>query len=73
MSWREGEWGRSYNGNCCSVRSRWGGRIMGRRLVFTISWQRFGGLRKVTEGGLMKRSWVDGSEERMWKPSLRIR
>ena len=26
----------------------------------------------MTEGGLMGRSWVDGSEERMWKPSLRI-
>ena len=40
-----------------------GGRIMGQRLVSTISWWRFGGLRKVTEGGLMRRSWVDGSEE----------
>ena len=27
-----------------------GGNIMGRRLVSTISWQRFGGLQKVTEG-----------------------
>ena len=43
------------------------------RLVSTISWRRIGGLCKVTEGGLMSRSWVDGSEERMWKPSLRIR
>ena len=24
-------------------------------------------------GGLVRRSWVEGSEERMWKPSLRIR
>ena len=31
-----------------------------------------GGLRKVTDGDLM-RSWVDGYKERMWKPSLRIR
>ena len=23
-------------------------------------------------GGLVRRSWVDGSEERIWKPSLRI-
>ena len=30
------------------------------------------GLRKVIEGALMRRSWVDESEERMWKPSLRI-
>ena len=44
-----------------------------RRLVSAISWRRFGGLQKGTEGGLMRRSWVDGSEERMWKPSLRIR
>ena len=29
MSWREGEWGRSYNGVCCRVWSRRGGRIMG--------------------------------------------
>ena len=28
--------------------------------------------RKVTDG-LVRRSWVDGSEERIWKPSLRIR
>ena len=32
-----------------------------------------GGFRKVTEGDLVRRSWVDGSEERIWKPSLRIR
>ena len=24
------------------------------------------------KGGLIRRSWVDGSEERIWKPSLRI-
>ena len=27
---------------------------------------------KVTEGALVRKSWVEGSEERMWKPSLRI-
>ena len=32
-----------------------------------------GGFRKMTEGSLVRRSWVDGSEERIWKPSLRIR
>ena len=32
-----------------------------------------GSFRKVAEGGLVRRSWVDGSEERIWKPSLRIR
>ena len=26
-----------------------------------------------TEEGLVSRSWVDGSEERIWKPSLKIR
>ena len=50
-----------------------GGRIVGAKAVSTISWRRFGGLQKVTEGGLMRMSWMDGSEERMWKPSLRIR
>ena len=30
------------------------------------------GFQKVTDGGLVRRSWVDGSEERIWKPSLRI-
>ena len=24
-------------------------------------------------GGLVRRSWVDGSQERIWNPSLRIR
>ena len=47
--------------------------LWGQRLVSIISWRRFGGLWKVTEGGLMRRSWVHGSEKRMWKPSLRIR
>ena len=28
---------------------------------------------KVTDGGLVRRSWVHGSEERIWKPSLKIR
>ena len=30
------------------------------------------GFRKVIHGGLVRRSWVDGSEERIWKPSLRL-
>ena len=46
--------------------------LWGERLVPTISWWRFD-LRKVTEGGLIRRSRMDGSEERMWRPSLRIR
>ena len=44
----------------------------GRRLMSTMSWQRLGDFQKVTEGGLVRRSF-DGSEERMWKPSLRVR
>ena len=31
------------------------------------------GLQKVTEDNLVGRLWVDGSKERTWKPSLRIR
>ena len=64
MSWQEGEWSRFYTRVCCRVGSWWG-------------WQDYRcggwGLRNVIEGGLMRMSWVDGSEERMWKPSLRIR
>ena len=30
------------------------------------------GFQKVTEGGLVRRSWVDGTEERIWEPFLRI-
>ena len=29
-------------------------------------------LAKVTDRGLVRRSWVDASEERIWEPSLRI-
>ena len=47
--------------------------LWGQRLVSTMSWRRLGVFRKVTDGGLVRRSWVDGSEERMWKPYLRIR
>ena len=32
-------------------------------------WQRFVSLRKVMEGDFVRRFWVDGSEERLWKPS----
>ena len=50
-----------------------GDRIMGVEAGVHHKLARLGGLRKVTEGGLVRRSWVEGSEERMWKPSLRIR
>ena len=46
--------------------------LWGWRLVSTVSWRRLGGFRKMTDGGSVRRSWVDGSEERIWKPSLRI-
>ena len=36
------------------------GRIMGAEVEVGEFW-------KLTEGGLMRRSWIDGSEERMWK------
>ena len=45
--------------------------LWGRRLVSTMSWRRLGGFRKVADAGLVGRSWVDGSEERIWKPFLR--
>ena len=32
-----------------------------------------GGFLNVTEGDLVRQSQVDGSKERIWKPSLRIR
>ena len=34
--------------------------------------QRLEGLEKVTEGGLVRRSWVEESKEKIWKPSLRM-
>ena len=46
--------------------------LWGQRFVSTMSWQRIGCFQKVTDGGLVRRSWVNGSEERIWKPSLRI-
>ena len=48
------------------------GRIMGVETSVQNELVEVGGLRKVTEGGLVRWSWVDGSWDRMWKPSLRI-
>ena len=50
-----------------------GGSAVGTETHVDMSWQRLGGFWKVIHGGLVRRSWVDGSEERIWKPSLRIR
>ena len=47
--------------------------LWGQRLVSTMSWQRLGGFQKVRDRRFGKEVWVDGSEERIWKPSLRIR
>ena len=43
--------------------------LWGQRLMPTISWRRLGSFWKVTEGGSVRRSWIDGSEERIWKSS----
>ena len=50
-----------------------GGGIMGVEASVHHKLAEVGWFAKVTEGGLVRRSWVDGSEERIWKPSLRIR
>ena len=56
MSWQEGEGGRSYTGVCCRAQAGGVAGLWVQRLVSTISWRRFGGLRKVTEGGP---GWMD--------------
>ena len=60
------------SGSTARSGANWGGSTEGMRLVSTMSWRRLGGFRKVTDGGLVRRSWVDGSEERIEKSSLRI-
>ena len=53
--------------------SRGGGMIMGTETCVNSELAEVvEGLQSVTEGGLVRRTWVDGSEERMWKCSLRI-
>ena len=46
-----------------------GGRPVGAEASVHNELVEVGGFLKVTEGGLVRRSWVEGSEERMWKPS----
>ena len=65
-------WTSLASGSITGLRASEGGRITGWRLVSTMSWRRLGGFQKVTEGDLVRRSWVDGSMERIWKPSLKI-
>ena len=50
-----------------------GGSTVGTETLVDIELAKVGGFRKVTDGSLVRRSWVDGSEWRIWKPSLRIR
>ena len=57
MSWRESEWGSTYNGVCC--------RIMGQRLMSTICWRRFGDLQKVRRGRFDEKvmgRWIRGKD-----------
>ena len=49
-----------------------GGSTVGAETRVDNELVKVGGFRKVTDKGLVRRSWVDGSEERIWKPSLRI-
>ena len=50
-----------------------GGRIMDAEGDVHHKLAELGWFAESDRGGLMRRSWVDGSEERMWKPSLSIR
>ena len=43
-----------------------GGATVGTETGVNNELARLGGFRKVTEGGLVRRSWVDGSEGRIW-------
>ena len=49
-----------------------GGSTVGMETGVYNELAKVGGFWKVTDGGLVRRSWVEGSEERIWKPSLRI-
>ena len=46
--------------------------VCGGRDLSTMSWQRLGVFGRSQRRGLVRMSCVDGSEERIWKPSLRI-
>ena len=50
-----------------------GGRSVGRESHVNNELVEVGGFWKKTEGGLVRRSWVDGLEKRTWRPSLIIR
>ena len=49
-----------------------GGRIMGAEARVHNKLAEVRGFTESDRGGFDRRSWVDGSEERVWKPSLRI-
>ena len=47
----------------CNVGSQWGWQYCGSET--RVDSERLGGFRKVADGDLVRRSWVDGSEERI--------
>ena len=49
-----------------------GGSSVGAESYVNNDLAEVGGFWKVTEEDLVRRSWVEGSEERIWKPSLKI-
>ena len=65
--------GRLASGSIAGPEASEGGRFLGAETSVHNELAEVGGFLKVTEGSLVRRSWVEGSEERMWKPSLRIR
>ena len=59
-------------GSVVGPRAGGGGRIMGAEAGVHHKLAKVWWFAESDRGGLV-RSWVDGSKERMWKPSLRIR
>ena len=49
-----------------------GGRIMGAEAGVHHKLAEVWWFAKSDQGGLVRRSWVNGSEQRMWKPSVGI-
>ena len=70
MSWWDGEWNKSYIGVYFRVRSQWGLQVCGVETSVYKELVEVGGLWKVTEGALVRRSWIDGSKERTSSPNL---
>ena len=49
-----------------------GGRSLGAGTSVHNELAEFGAFIESDREGLVRRSWIEGSEDRMWKPSLRI-